>query len=326
MKKNRFPDKDKIKIQFSHVAYRMAERFSMRDTGIYHYQTWTEEETLLKISQCDVLVISGFWNNALLEDAKNLKYVQSIGAGYDQFPLEELKMRGIRLVNAKGVNTNAVAEHALSLMLALTRQVHISRDNQINSFWRGMLCDISLREDELLEKTVLIVGMGNIGSRLAKFAKALDMRVLGVKRDTLHVNGPVDEIYSPDELLNVIGEADYVVLTCPLTPETENIVDKDFINQMKQSAYFINVARGGCVDEQSLINALNSKKIAGAAIDHFKDEPLKKTSFFWKIPNLIITPHTAGETRLYEERVIDITLENLGRLWRNETDLIHQIV
>ena len=83
MKKNRFPDKDKIKIQFSHVAYRMAERFSMRDTGIYHYQTWTEKETLLKISQCDVLVISGFWNNALLEDAKNLKYVQSIGAGYD---------------------------------------------------------------------------------------------------------------------------------------------------------------------------------------------------------------------------------------------------
>lgn len=125
---------------------------------------------------------------------------------------------------------------------------------------------------------------------------------------------------------DLVSQADFVVLTCPLTPETTNIVDADVLKVMKSSAYLINVARGQCVDEPALADALKSGQIAGAGIDHFWNEPLEKESVFWELENVIITPHTGGETRLYEERVIDILNDNLGRLWKGETELRNQII
>ena len=116
------------------------------------------------------------------------------------------------------------------------------------------------------------------------------------------------------------------MLNCPLTEETRGIIDREAFSQMKPSAYLVNVARGACVDEPALLDALKSGEIAGAAIDHFLDDPLPEDSPFWDIDNVIITPHTGGETRMYEENVIDILLENLDRLWRGEHDLVNQVV
>ena len=321
-----FPSPVNTTVHFAHVAYRMEERYALRDPEVNYFQTWTPEETMRRIDDADVFVVSGFWDDDLLERAPKLKYIQSVGAGFDQFPLDELSRRGIVLANAAGVNQNAVAEHAMSLMLGLNRHIHIGRDNQNTHTWRGMLGDLTRREDELIGKTMLIVGMGAIGSRLARFAKAFDMKVVATKRDPSTVAGPADQVVTPEKLGDLVPEADIVVLTCPLTPEMTNIVDAGVLDAMKETAYLINVARGQCVDEPELLKALKSGSIAGAGIDHFWDDPLGEESEFWGLENVVITPHTGGETRLYEERVLDILDENLSRLWAGNSGLHNLIV
>jgi len=321
-----FPIPSETMIHFAHVAYRMEETYKSRSPKAKYFQTWSAEDTINRIKEADVFVVSGFWDNALLDHAKNLKYIQSIGAGYDQFPLDELKHRGIRLANAAGVNQNAVAEHAFSMILGLNRHIHTGRDNQHTNTWRGMLGDLTKREDELVGKTMLIVGMGAIGSRLARFARAFDMKVLATKRNPSTAEGPADQVLTPDKLGDLIPDADFVVLTCPLNSETTNIIDQGSLSAMKSTAYLINVARGQCVDEPALVKALKSGSIAGAAIDHFWTEPLEKYSEFWGMENVIITPHTGGETRLYEERVIDILDDNLARIWRGKGVLRNEII
>ena len=131
---------------------------------------------------------------------------------------------------------------------------------------------------------------------------------------------------TPDKLGELVPQADFLALTCPLTPETANIVDAGVLRAMKQAAYLINVARGRCVDEPELVKALETGEIAGAGLDHFWEDPVGAESPFWGMKNVIVTPHTGGETRLYEERLIDILDDNLGRLWRGETNLRNQIV
>ena len=321
-----FPSPVNTTVHFAHVAYRMEERYALRDPEVNYFQTWTSEETMRRIDDADVFVVSGFWDDDLLERAPKLKYIQSVGAGFDQFPLDELSRRGIVLANAAGVNQNAVAEHAMSLMLGLNRHIHIGRDNQNTHTWRGMLGDITKREDELIGKTLLIIGMGTIGSRLARFAKAFDMRVVGTKRNPGTVATQIDEVLTPDKLDELVPQADFVALTCPLTAETKNVVDARVLEAMKSTAYLINVARGQCVEEPALAEALTSGQIAGAGLDHFWDEPLGEGSVLWDLENVIITPHTGGETRMYEERVIDILDDNLARIWNGRSDLRNQIV
>ncbi len=320
-----FPYPENTTVHFAHVAYRMEERYAARNPQVNYFQTWTSEETISRINDADVFVVSGFWDNDLLERASKLKYIQSIGAGFDQFPLDELSERGIVLANASGVNQNAVAEHAMSLMLALNRHIHTGRDNQNTHVWRGMLGDLTKREDELIGNTLLIIGMGTIGSRLARFAKAFDMRVIATKRNPATSATSVDDLVTPDRLNELVPQADFVVLTCPLTAETKNIVDARVFEAMKSTAYLINVARGQCVDEPVLAEALKSGQIAGAGLDHFWDEPLGGDSILWDLENVIITPHTGGETRMYEERVIDILDDNLCRIWNGRSDLRNQI-
>jgi D-2-hydroxyacid dehydrogenase (NADP+) len=189
-----------------------------------------------------------------------------------------------------------------------------------------MISDLATREDELGGKTLLIVGLGAIGSRLAKLAKAFDMRVIATKRDPSTAQGVADEVLTPDRLLDLLPQADFVALTCPLTPATTNLIDGRALAAMKPSAYLINMARGRCVDEPALLAALKNGTIAGAAIDHFWDEPLLAESPFWDLENVIITPHTAGETRMYEENVLDILLENLGRLQDGKNELQNQVI
>ena len=320
-----FPYPENTTVHFAHVAYRMEERNAASNPQVNYFQTWTSEETISRINDADVFVVSGFWDNDLLERASKLKYIQSIGAGFDQFPLDELSERGIVLANASVVNQNAVAEHAMSLMLALNRHIHTGRDNQNTHVWRGMLGDLTKREDELIGKTLLIIGIGTIGSRLARFAKAFDMRVIATKRNPATSATSVDDLVTPDRLNELVPQADFVVLTCPLTAETKNIVNARVFEAMKSTAYLINVARGQCVDEPVLAEALKSGQIAGAGLDHFWDEPLGGDSILWDLENVIITPHTGGETRMYEERVIDILDDNLCRIWNGRSDLRNQI-
>jgi phosphoglycerate dehydrogenase-like enzyme len=319
------PANPDINVLFAHVAYEFAEPFTARRSGMRFEIARNAAEIAEKIANADVLSVSGLWKNDLAPKAKKLKLIQSISAGTDQYDRAVLKAHGIRLASAQGVNANAVAEHAISLMLALSRQLHFLRDFQHARHWRPMQGDRRIREDEIEGKTVLIVGMGGIGQRLAALAKAFGMTVIGTRRDPSKGGGAADEIHADKSLLQLIPRADFVVLTTALTPETTGLVGADALAAMKPTAFLVNVARGKVCDEAALTSALADKRIAGAAIDVTAEEPLAAASPLWTMPHVIVTPHSAGETVRYEDRVIDLLLENVARLQRGETKLANDI-
>ena len=320
------PPKDKLTICFAHVAYQLQAQFAKRQTGVRCFQVWNREELDRRLDEFDVLVISGLWRNDLADKATRLRFIQSIGAGTDQFGRDVLSARGIRLASASGVNMRAVSDHAMALILALARRLPEARDNQAKHHWRGMIGDLTQREDELGGKTLVIVGLGKIGGRLASLAKAFDMRVIGVRRDVSAGKGAADHVHALADLPSLLPEADVVALTCPLTAETENLIDAHAFDRMKKSAHLVNVARGRVVNEAALIAAMRDGRIAAAAIDVTPEDPLPAGSPLWDLPNTFITPHTGGETRRYEDNVLDILEENLRRLWEGQAKLRNQIV
>jgi phosphoglycerate dehydrogenase-like enzyme len=319
------PPKDRLTICFAHGAYRMSERFGLRSTGIAHVEVRTPEDLARALPDADVLVVSGLWRNELADIAARLRFIQSISAGTDQYDKAVLKQHGIRLASAAGVNAEAVAEHAIALILALVRRLPEARDNQHAKHWRGMIGDLGRREDQLTGKTLLVVGLGRIGARLAQLAKAFDMRVIATRRNPAAGAGPADAVYGNDRLPALLGEADFVALTCPLTPETTGLMDAAALAGMKPTATLVNVARGKVVNEPALIAALEAGRLAAAALDVTVEEPLPAGSPLWTMPNVLITPHTAGETRVYEDSVIDLLLANLERLRAGEA-LVNGVV
>lgn len=321
-----FPPKDRLTICFAHAAYQLQERFLRRQMPINSFEVRMLDDFERRIGEADVVVVSGMWRNDLLDRTQRLRFIQAISAGTDQFDRGKLTERGIRLASAQGVNARAVSEHAMALILAMTRKLPEARDNQARHVWRGMVSDIMQREDELSGKTLLIIGLGGIGSRLAHLGKAFGLRVIGIKRNPAAGGEAADSAHGLTDLKTLLPQADFVVLTCPLNKETEKVIDTDAFSRMKKSAYLVNVARGRCVDELALIKALQDQRIAGAAIDVTVEEPLPTISPLWGFSNVLITPHTAGETRKYEDNVLDILVDNLNRLWRGELSLGNEIV
>jgi D-2-hydroxyacid dehydrogenase (NADP+) len=318
--------RDKLNICFAHPAYGMAEQFARRNTGITHFQVRSLDAFEARVPEAHVVVVSMMWRNEFAQTAKNLQFIQSISAGLDQYDRDLLRRHNIRLASAAGVNAEAVAQHAMALILALKRQLHTGRDNQSDKLWRGMISDIAAREDQLNGKTLLIVGIGRIGSGLARLARAFQMRVIATRRDPSAGAQGADAVYAHDRLAELLPQADIIALTCPLTAQTENLLDAKAIGLMKPSATLINVARGRIVDEDALIEALRDKRLAAAGLDVAREEPLPAASPLWTMSNVLITPHTAGETQRYEDAVIDILLDNLERMWRGETRLRNQVI
>jgi len=320
------PARKDLKILFAHGAYDMKPIFDSEDHGITTQQVSNYEDLEKALPEADVLVVSGLWKNDLLKHAKKLKYIQSVSSGTNQYDIEAFKERGIRLASGQGVNKNAVSEHAIGLLLSMTRRLAFARDNQHETFWRTEQTDPMLREDELPGKTMVIVGIGGIGDRIAKLAKAFDMNVIGVRRDASKGKGAADEVHSFKDLKSVLPQADVLVLSCPLTDETRGIIDAEALSLLKETALFINVARGACVDEEALIETLKAEKIAGAGLDVTTIEPLPADSPLWSLDNVVLTPHSAGETRRYELNVLSLLTQNLDRLWAGENNLVNQIV
>jgi phosphoglycerate dehydrogenase-like enzyme len=320
------PPRDRLVVCFAHAAYQMKASFDALNTGIASFEVREAEDFARRAPEADVIVVSGLWHNGILPLAPRLCFIQSIGSGTDQFDRTGLAARGIRLASAAGVNARAVAEHAVGLILALARRLPEARDNQARRVWRGMIGDLAQREDELGGKTVLIIGLGRIGGRLAQLAKAFDMTVAGFRRDPAAGRGAADSVHTLDELPGFLPRADFVVLTCPLVAETRGLIDARALGLMRPSACLVNVARGPCVVEAALIEALQAGRIAGAALDCTDPEPAEPSSPLWSMPNVFITPHTGGETRQYEANVNAILIENLERMWRGEASLRNQVV
>ena len=321
-----FPSRDALTIGFAHVAYRTAEAFAARRLGIAHFEVRTSAELERRAPEADVLVVSGLWRNTLIASAPKLRFVQSLSAGTDQYDKALFAKRGVRLANAQGANERAVAEHALALILALTRQLHVARDNQQARHWRGMIGDRALREEELGGKTLVIVGLGRIGTRLAPLARAFDMRVIGVRRTARPAPEAADEVVAQADLAKALAKADVVALTCPLTPETEGLIGAAALAALKPGALLINVARGKVVDEAALLAASPTDACAPPRSTASMKSRCRPNPLFWAQPNVLITPHAAGETTRYEENVVDILVDNLERLLRGETALRNQVV
>lgn len=250
------------------------------------------------------------WRKAVadncLQDGAKLKWIQTWSAGVNSLPLQELNAKGIALTSANGVHAYPISETIFALMLSLTRKIHTYIRNQQAKKWDE--ANIHL---ELHQKTIGIIGVGAIGREVAKIAKAFGMKVLGVRNSGKPAEF-VDQMYTKGQLNDILPECDYVVVTLPLTEETEHLFGKKQFALMKQAAFFINIGRGPIVVEQELIEALQEKRIAGAGLDVFETEPLPESSPLWEMENVIITPHTSGLTEHYDQRVIeDIFIPNL---------------
>ena len=165
--------------------------------------------------------------------------------------------------------------------------------------------------------TVGIVGFGGIGRAVARLARAFGMRVVGSKRTRVE-DPALDRLYSPEQLAALLSESDFVVLAAPENEQTRGMIDAAALEQMKPKALLINVARGGLIDEEDLVDALRRKRIGGAVLDVTSNEPLPETSPLWDLPNCVITPHDSGFSPLSIERALDLFLENLGRFRRGE--------
>jgi len=256
----------------------------------------------------DAEVIAGWKKEMddLLNEQSSLKWLQTWSAGVDSLSLDVFKDRHYLLTSANGVHANPISETIFALMLALTRQIHAYVRQQQSKTWHH--ANLSL---ELHGKTLGLIGTGAIGKETAKIAKAFGMKVVGVRRSD-KPEDHVDEMYTLDQLTEVLPQCDYVAITLPLTKETNQLFQKEQFDAMKKSAFFINIGRGEIVVEKDLIEALQNGEIAGAGLDVFEKEPLDENNPLWEMENVIITPHTAGATEYYNQRVIeDILIPNL---------------
>lgn len=238
-----------------------------------------------------------------------LRWIQQTGAGADWLLSSPAVAESeVVLTNASGVHAIPIAEHILALMLTLSRRIHRFVRAQRDHEWfrRGRL-------GELDGSTMGIVGLGAIGEKTAEKARGLNMKVLGLRRDPTRASPHVDRMFGPDGLLDLLAESDWVVLCAAMTPETRGLIGERELRAMKETAYLINIARGGIVQQKSLIQALDQGWIAGAGLDVFEREPLPEDSPLWDMRNVVITPHFAGATPHYADRVIEIFAENLRR-------------
>lgn len=249
---------------------------------------------------------------SLLSNAPVLKFIQT-GAGYDNVDLPACRERGITVCNASGVNANAVAEHVLALILAWYKNIPYLDSNMKNGCTPE---SIEYKGAELKGKIVGIIGLGNTGKRTAELCRAFGMSVLG------YSHSPVDGINCVD-FGELLCKSDIVSLHVPLTNETYHLIDCDTLRLMKNSAILINTSRGAVVNEDDLISALSEHRIDGACLDVFETEPLPERSRLRELPNVILTPHTAGlpdGVRFHQARY-EFFAENIRRFFCGEEPL-----
>jgi phosphoglycerate dehydrogenase-like enzyme len=246
--------------------------------------------------------------------AHRLKWIHSPAAAVHQLMFPELVNSNVTVTNSGDVHGAVVAEHALALLLALAKRFPQAMRYQQKKKWaQETLWEEQPRPREISGATVVVVGMGSIGREFTLRAKALGMRVLAVRENPEKGPSGADAVYGPSQLDSVLPQANYLLLCTPVTPSTTGLMDKARLNRMKPDSYLINVGRGPLVDEEALLDALQSGKIAGAGLDVFTEEPLPPDSPFWILENVLITPHTAAVTERLWERHYQLICENLKR-------------
>lgn len=240
-----------------------------------------------------------------LQPGTALRWVHNWGAGVDRIPIARLHEAGIVLTNSSGVHPYPISETVFAMMLAFTRKLHVYVRQQLERKWHHA----GLRA-EMHGKTIGIVGVGAIGTEIARLARAFGMKVLGMRRSGLPLP-EVDVMYGRDGLGELLRQSDYVVVTVPLTDETYHMIGAEQFGQMKETAFFVNIGRGATTDTEALLAALRERRIAGAGLDVFEQEPLPPEHPLWGMDNVMITPHSSGSTEHYDDRALELFLRNL---------------
>lgn len=255
---------------------------------------------------------------AFLKTAPDLRWVQTFSAGTDMVVYQEMLARGLMLSNSAGASAPSVAQTAVTGMLALARQLPRIADAQRRRAWEPLYTAPEPRDIE--GQHALILGTGPIGCEIARLCRAFGLRTTGVRRDPADgLPDGFDAVAGYPAVPDLMPGTDWLLLACPLSPLTRGIIDARALSRMPRGSHLVDVSRGGVVVEADLIDALRTGQLAGAFLDVFPMEPLPEESPFWTLPNVIVSPHSAGASDGLPERVAAIFADNLARFARGET-------
>jgi phosphoglycerate dehydrogenase-like enzyme len=252
--------------------------------------------------------------------ATKLRWIHTPEGGAESLLYPEMVKSKVVITNSRGVSSDAIADHAMALVLALTRRLHDCMTAQRQWIWaRDLLWSGEAIPVALEGSTMLVVGTGSIGAAVARRARSFGVRVTGYRRQRgLEPPDGFDRVGTGEDLVELLAEADIVVVTLPLTRETRNLFDRERIEQFRPGAVLVNVGRGNLLDERALVEALASGRIAGAGLDVFENEPLPRESPLWGHPKVILTPHVAATDPHHMERATDLFEQNLERFLNGE--------
>lgn len=272
----------------------------------------TREGALAELPDADAFI--GEITSEQVRAGKNLKWVGIMAAGVERvlFPADgsaELRNSNIVLTNNKIVQGPEIADHALAMLLMLSRNLYVLYKNDQQQIWDPR----SFHGIELRGKTAVVIGVGGIGSQISLRANAFGMNVIGVDPEDKPFLPFLEKVVKPDQLDEVLPGADVVFISVPDTPKSHKMMGAHQFGLMKKNSYFIAVSRGGIYDMNGLVKALDEKRLAGAGVDVTDPEPLPKEHALWKFPNAIITPHIAGRSDQDAGRMIGTISENLRR-------------
>ena len=278
----------------------------------------TSEERAAGLQTCDA-AYTWILNAAELAEAAKLKWVHTSAVAVETLCLPELFARGIAVSNTRGVQALPIAEHVLALVLALAKQIPFVIENQQQSRWAQNEF-MGERLPWLLHgRTLGLIGVGTIGSEIARRAEAFGMRVIALRRRPAYgVIGHVERVYGKDQLDEFLGQCHVIVVAAPLTPETHGLLGAAEFAQMPKGAIVVNVGRARIVDTDALIDALESGHLGGASLDVYPQEPLAADHPLWKTPNVILTPHTSGFRQGHWDEVVELYAENIQRWLKGE--------
>jgi phosphoglycerate dehydrogenase-like enzyme len=244
--------------------------------------------------------------------AKKLRWIHVTAAGVTPLLFPALVESDVMLSNSRGLHADAMAEHALGMILSFARKLHLARDAQGARRWiQNELWGSDAPFRSLAGSTLGLVGLGAVGSAVATRAKALGMKVIAVRRRPGLGAGPADDAWGLDKLDDMLARSEWVVLTAPLTPESKGIIGAPQLTRMRNDAVLVNLGRGSLVDERALIAALERGEIAGAALDVTEEEPLPAASPLWAMPQVIVSPHVSGLGPYMWERAMAMFVEHV---------------
>ncbi len=288
-------------------------------------EAWDRDTLRRLLPEADV-AFTPFIDRDVFGSLPRLRWVQSPAVGVGSLMFPELLASAVVITSARGIRARSIAEHIVGVTIALARRLPHALRAQAAHHWAQDELEGASSGVRILEGARMgIVGLGAIGVEVAKIAAPFGFRIAAIRRrgDQSRPEG-VEDVWTPDRLLDLLAQSDVIVIAAPHTPETKRLIGRREVDAMKRGAFLINVARGKMIDDAAVVEALNDGRLGGAALDVFTTEPLEPDSPYWELPNVIITPHTSGSMQDYWTPLVALFSENLRR-FESGRDLLNVV-